>query len=196
MRRLQVAALILLVLAGCKKEEQTTGAVYQAVPVSRKDIVVSVQAAGTIQPDTTVEVKSKASGEILRIMVETGQQVRRGDLMVNVDPRTARNTMAQAEARFQVANATLANARSQKRRSDELYGSQSITQTEHEAAQLSYANAIADSVSAEVDVENARTGELMWRGLAEKHVHEHASPEHRIKRVNKEVNKMFEKFPR
>jgi hypothetical protein len=47
-----------------------------------------------------------------------------------------------------------------------------------------------------VDVENAATGELMWRGLAEKHVHEHASPEHRIKRVNKEVNKMFEKFPR
>jgi hypothetical protein len=47
-----------------------------------------------------------------------------------------------------------------------------------------------------VDVENARTGQLMWRGLAEKHVHEHASPEDRIKRVNKEVTKMFEKFPR
>jgi hypothetical protein len=47
-----------------------------------------------------------------------------------------------------------------------------------------------------VDVGNARTGQLMWRGLAEQHVHEHASPEHRIKRVNKEVTKMFEKFPR
>jgi hypothetical protein len=47
-----------------------------------------------------------------------------------------------------------------------------------------------------VDVQNARTGRLIWRGLAEKHVHEHASPEHRGKRVNKEVSKMFEKFPR
>jgi Domain of unknown function (DUF4136) len=47
-----------------------------------------------------------------------------------------------------------------------------------------------------VDVENARTGQLMWRGLAEQHVHEHASPEHRVKRVDKEVTKMFEKFPR
>lgn len=47
-----------------------------------------------------------------------------------------------------------------------------------------------------VDVEDARTGRLMWRGLAEKHVHEHASPEDRIKRVDKEVTKMFEKFPR
>ena len=47
-----------------------------------------------------------------------------------------------------------------------------------------------------VDVQNAATGRLMWRGLAEKHVHEHASPAHRTKRVNKEVTKMFEKFPR
>ena len=46
-----------------------------------------------------------------------------------------------------------------------------------------------------VDVQNAATGELMWRGLAEKRVHEHSSPEHRTKRVNKEVAKMFEKFP-
>lgn len=47
-----------------------------------------------------------------------------------------------------------------------------------------------------VDVQNAATGQLIWRGLAEKHVHEHSSPEHRTKRVNKEVTKMFEKFPR
>jgi HlyD family secretion protein len=155
MRKFAIA-LTALALAACKKEEAAVSTVYQAVPVVRKDIVVSVQAAGTLQPDTTVEVKSKASGEIAQIMVETGQQVRRGDLMVSVDPRTARNTMAQAQARFEVAKATLANARSQKRRSDELYASQSITQTEHEAAQLAYANAVADSVSTGVEVENAR----------------------------------------
>ncbi|MEP7327142.1 MAG: efflux RND transporter periplasmic adaptor subunit [Gemmatimonadota bacterium] len=155
MRKLNIA-LIALLLAGCKKDEQVVTAVYQAVPVVRKDIVVSVQAAGTLQPDTTVEVKSKASGEIAQIMVETGQEVRRGDLMVSIDPRTARNTQAQAQARFDVSRATLANARSQKRRSDELFASQSITQTEHEAAQLAYANAMADSVSTKVDLENAQ----------------------------------------
>jgi HlyD family secretion protein len=130
--------------------------VYQAVPVVRRDIVVSAQAAGTIQPDTTVEVKSKASGEILQIRVETGQEVRRGELMVHVDPRTAQNSMAQTQAEFEVARATLANARSTKRRSDELFQSRSITETEHEAAQLTYANAIADSVRANVALENAR----------------------------------------
>ena len=75
MRKLHIA-LIVLALAACKKEEQVPTAVYQAVPVVRRDIVVSVQAAGTLQPDTTVEVKSKASGEIAQIMVETGQNVK------------------------------------------------------------------------------------------------------------------------
>jgi hypothetical protein len=46
-----------------------------------------------------------------------------------------------------------------------------------------------------VDFTNAQTGQLIWRGLAQKHVHEHASPAHRTKRVNKEVAKMFDKFP-
>ena len=156
MRPNRLILLSLVALAACKKEDEAPPAVYQAVPVIRRDIVVSAQAAGTIQPDTTVEVKSKASGEILQIMVETGQEVRRGELMVNVDPRTARNTMAQTQAEFEVARATLANARSTKRRSDELFQSRSITETEHEAAQLTYANAIADSVRANVALENAR----------------------------------------
>ena len=57
-------------LAACKKEEPPP--VYQAIPVDRRDIVVSALASGTVQPDTVVEVKSKASGEILDIKVETG----------------------------------------------------------------------------------------------------------------------------
>ncbi|MGH7657044.1 MAG: efflux RND transporter periplasmic adaptor subunit, partial [Gemmatimonadales bacterium] len=112
--------------------------------------------AGVIQPDTTVEVKSKASGEILEMMVETGAQVKRGDLLVRVDPRIPRNNMAQAQAELDVVRARLANAESQKRRADELYETRSITETEHEAAQLEFANANAAVVQAEVDVENAQ----------------------------------------
>jgi len=141
-------------LAGCKKEEAKV--VYQAVPVERRDIVVSVQASGTIQPDTVVEVKSKASGEILDLQVETGQTVKRGALMVRVDPRNPRNTLAQAEADLEVGEARLANATSQRRRADELFKSQSITEQEHETALLDYANAKADVVRARVAVDNAR----------------------------------------
>jgi HlyD family secretion protein len=152
MRRLALSVLILA--AACKKE--TPPVTYQAVPVERRDIVVSAQASGAVQPDTTVEVKSKASGEILDLAVETGQVVKRGDLMVRVDPRIPRNAVAQAQADLEVAQARLANANSQKRRADELFKSQSITQQEHEQALLDYANANAEVIRARVALDNAR----------------------------------------
>jgi len=152
--RTQTLILAILALAACKQEAPPL--VYQAVPVEQRNIILSVQAAGVIQPDTTVEVKSKASGEILDMQVETGQLVERGALMVKVDQRTPRNQLAQAEAQLEVAQARLQNALSQRNRANELYQSQSITQTEQEAAVLAYANAKADVVTAEVNVENAK----------------------------------------
>ena len=152
--RLSTALALAAALAACKKE-QPQGA-YQAVPVERRDIIVSAQAAGAIQPDTTVEVKSKASGEVLQMLAETGQEVKQGDLLVRIDPRIPNNNLAQARADLTVAQATLANAKAQKVRSDELYKSQSITQQEHETAQLAYANALADVTKSRIAVENAQ----------------------------------------
>ncbi len=150
--RLLFAALVLT--AGCKKQVEQV--VYQAVPVERRDISVSALASGTIQPDTTVEVKSKASGEILQVLAETGQLVKRGAPLVRVDPRNARNSLAQAEANLDVAKAQLTNATSQKNRSDELYKSQSITEQEHEQSVLAFADAKSAVVNARVAVDNAK----------------------------------------
>ncbi len=46
-----------------------------------------------------------------------------------------------------------------------------------------------------VDLQNAQTGQLIWRGMAERHVHPMGSASHRTKRVNDEVTKMFRKLP-
>ena len=146
--------LLVLLAPACKKEAPQI--VYRAVPVERRDIVVTAQAAGAIEPDTTVEVKSKASGEILELDAETGQHVQRGARLVRIDPRNARNALAQAQADLDVAQAQLTNATSQKRRADELFKSQSITEQEHEQALLDYANASAAVVRAKVSVDNAR----------------------------------------
>jgi HlyD family secretion protein len=162
MRRNLIIALVVLAAAaggywffrGRTKPEVAT--VYQALPVERRSIVVSARAAGTVQPDTVVEVKSKASGEILEMSAETGQLVQRGQLLVRVDQRTVRNAFNQAQATLEVAKARLTNAEAQWKRSEELYKSQSVSQQEHEAAQLAVANARAEVVRAEIDVENAR----------------------------------------
>jgi len=154
-RLMRWAPVAVMAVLGCKKAEAPL-VVYQSVPIERRDIVVSARATGTILPDTVVEVKSKASGEILEMKVETGSLVTRGQLLVRVDQRGPRNTVNQAEANLDVAKARLQNAESQRRRSDELFKSQSITEQEHEAALLALANAKAEVVRAQVEVENAR----------------------------------------
>lgn len=155
-RRRGHGVLLLAVLLAPACREEAPRIAYRAVPVERRDIVVTAQAAGAIQPDTTVEVKSKASGEVLQLEAETGQRVERGALLVRIDPRNARNALAQAQADLDVARAQLANATSQKRRADELFKSQSITEQEHEQALLDHANASAAVVRARVAVDNAR----------------------------------------
>lgn len=153
--RIQVLAVAsLLVAAGCKEEVQPI--VYESVPVSQRNIVVAVRATGSVNPDTLVEVKSKASGEILEMLVETGQIVNRGELLVRVDQRVPRNRLAEAEAQLDVIKTRLATAESQMRRSEDLFKNKAITEQEYENAQLAEANAKAAVISAEVAVETAK----------------------------------------
>ncbi len=145
---------ILAVLGACSKPPAQV--VYQAVPVERRDIVVTAQAAGAINPDTIVQVKSKASGEILDMKVQTGDVVRRGTLMVQVDQRIPTNDVATARAVLQVDSAQLANARAKLRRADELFAAKAITQEDHESAALAVAVANASVVRDNISLENAK----------------------------------------
>ncbi len=146
--------LSLALVAGC--EEEVEPPVYQVVLVMAQDIVVSVSAEGTIEPIKTIEVKSKASGEIIDVPVETGDLVGRGDLLVSVDPRIPRNGVVQAEAELGVAQARLANAESQLQRAKALFETGSITEQEHENANLQRANANAQLIRARRSLEDAR----------------------------------------
>lgn len=141
-------------LAACKKDEVLV--VYQAMPVETRDIIVSAQAAGKIVPDTIVEVKTRASGEVLRIFVETGQRVARGERLMAIDPRLPQNSVSLAQASLDVAKVQARTAETQLRRADTLLAVQTITRAEHEAAQLSYANARAQLARAEIDIENSK----------------------------------------
>jgi HlyD family secretion protein len=148
------AALLLAGLAGCHKTQATQS--YEAVPVERRNLVVSASASGAIEPVLTVDVKSKASGEIIGMNVQTGDDVKKNQLLASIDPRIPRNNLAQAQANLAVAHAQLANAKAQLARSDTLFKAQAITQTEYDTAKLDYANANAAVIRAQSDLENAR----------------------------------------
>jgi hypothetical protein len=46
-----------------------------------------------------------------------------------------------------------------------------------------------------IDIRSAETGELLWRGISERNMHVTSSPESRLKRINKEVRKVFKNYP-
>ena len=148
------AALALFGIAGCHQTQ--TPQAYEAVAVQRRNLIVSASASGAIEPVLTVDVKSKASGEIIGMNVQTGDDVKEDQLLASIDPRIPRNTLAQAQANLQVAQAQLSNAKAQLARSDTLFKAQAITQTEYDGAKLDYANANAAVIRAESDLENAR----------------------------------------
>ena len=146
--------MLLLGVAACKQAESAP--MYETVPVERRTVVVSAVASGAIEPILTVDVKSKASGEIIGMHVQTGDDVKSGELLATIDPRIPRNNLAQADANLVVAQAQLTNAKAQLARSDTLFKAQAITETEYETAKLGYANANAAVVRAQTDLENAR----------------------------------------
>jgi len=146
--------MLFLGVAACKKAESAP--LFETVPVERRTVVVSAVASGAIEPILTVDVKSKASGEIIEMNVQTGDDVKAAQLLASIDPRIPRNNLAQAQANLAVAEAQLANAKAQLGRSDTLFKAQAITQTEYDGAKLDYANANAAVIRAQSDLENAR----------------------------------------
>jgi HlyD family secretion protein len=142
-------------LAGCGAKKEVA-AVVGTVAVDRRTIVVDAQATGAVEPINVIEVKSKASGQITRMPVETGSQVKAGDLLVQIDTRDVKNQYDQAAADLRSARAGLEVAQSQKTRSDELYKTRIITTQEFEAAQLGLTQAQGAIVRATTNVDLAK----------------------------------------
>ena len=156
-RRIPPVLLAVALLAGCARSGAPVPvAEYELATAERGSLALTVEAAGVIEPVSTVELKSKASGEILEIGAETGDTVRRGALLVRIDPRTPRNRVAQAESQLNAAQAQRSTARSQLERGRTLLASKWINQSEFDQLELAVANAEAAVVGARVDVENAR----------------------------------------
>jgi HlyD family secretion protein len=141
-------------LAACKKTQ--TAPVYEKVPVERRDIVVTASAAGAIQPLLTIDVKSQASGAITAMRVQTGDDVRPGQVLALIDPRLPRSALDQAQANLAVAKAQFQNAETQLARQDTLLKAQAITQTEYETAKIAYAQAQAGLINATANLQDAQ----------------------------------------
>jgi HlyD family secretion protein len=136
-----IALAAFATLACSKKKEQAL--TIPVEPVQRQTIVVDAQATGVVEPINVIEVKSKSSGQIVAMPVETGTFVKPGDLLVQLDTRDTRNSYAQAKADLDAALIKLRVSKTARDRAAQLFKERIITSAENEAAEVDYANSQA-----------------------------------------------------
>jgi len=141
---------------GCGRGEASEAPAVQSTEVVRETMRITAEATGQVEPVRQVEVKSKASGEILRLHADIGDKVEPGTLLAEIDPRDVQNAYDQAEADLEVAQARVDISQAQLERSTELLDAGVITQQEYESQRLDYANARAGLVKAQTNLELAQ----------------------------------------
>lgn len=98
------------------------------VPVEQKSVPVYLNATGTVQALNTVTVQPQVGGRLLSINFKEGQEVEKGDVLAEIDPRSYQATYDQDVARMHSDQAQLATARGNLARSKELIKQHYISQ--------------------------------------------------------------------
>ena len=145
------------ILVGCgggEKEEEFK--FYTLKEAGAQQLELTVEASGTVEAISSIEIKSKASGQVLFLGAEVGDYVEEGVVLARIDQRTPTNTLAQANADLEVAKVRLSNAQNQFDRSKRLHEEGNISDKSFEDAQEAFSSARAQLVRAEVFLENAR----------------------------------------
>jgi multidrug efflux system membrane fusion protein len=90
------------------------------VPVEQKDVPVYLSALGTVQALNTVTINAQVSGQLKTINFKEGEEVKQGDLIAEIDPRTYQAALEQALAKKKQDEAQLSASRSTLARYEEL----------------------------------------------------------------------------
>jgi HlyD family secretion protein len=123
MKKLIVILLIIGAVAGgwyYFQDQKEDAPQYQATAVSRGDITQAVTATGTLNPVVKVQVGSQISGNIQKLMADFNSQVKKGDVIAQLDPATYQAALNQAEGELTSAEAALKLAELNAQRQREL----------------------------------------------------------------------------
>ena len=153
--KLALISPLLLVTTSCGDNEKDFD-FFTVEKVQSKFLELIIEASGSVEAISSIEIKSKASGEILYLGAEVGDTVKKGDVLARIDQRTPSNTLSQAEADIGVSKVKLDNASSQLERGKQLHEGNGISDKSFEDIQELHAAARAQLVRAEVYLENAR----------------------------------------
>lgn len=119
------------------------------------ELQYTISATGTIEPLRKYEIKSRASGNIIRMPVDSGSWVRKGGLICQLDATDEKNLLEKSKAELEVARQKLQKAKADLKRQEELFKNKFVSSATLEDYKLKLATAKAQYISARVNRDNS-----------------------------------------
>ncbi|MCG8582600.1 MAG: efflux RND transporter periplasmic adaptor subunit [Bacteroidales bacterium] len=162
-----VAIITIVIVLVIGKKQGWIGQEYQekvlAEKAQHRTITEAITANGKINPIVEVKISSDVSGEILDLLVEEGQEVKRGQVLARIQPDIyERNyekmeaSVKSAEANLQQAKAQLQQKRLNYNRNKQLWEDKTISESDFEQVESEFEIARANKASAEASLRNSR----------------------------------------
>lgn len=163
---LGIAIGLILLLVGLKKGgvigNNDESKVVELSKVAQTTIVETVSATGKIQPEIEVKISSEVSGEIIALPIKEGQQVKKGDLLVRINPDLYESgvnrsvaSMSTTKAGLSQADAQVKEAKANYDRNKKLFEKGIISKSEWDRIVSAYEVAVANKQSAYYQVQSA-----------------------------------------
>ena len=137
-----------------KKKEEVSFVTEKVAPANIQN---SITATGSIEPVTEVTVGTQVSGIISKIYVDYNSEVKKGQVIAELDKTNLISTLNTAKANLNNAESTLSYQTANYKRYKELYDKGLVSADEYENALLTYKQAKEQVTSAKESVQTAQT---------------------------------------
>ena len=152
--------MICFLQSGCSRKVETPKgrppALVTAAPATQQNVPVMIRAIGTMEASESVVVRTQISGELIKVAFHEGQDVQKGALLFQLDPRTYLAAIRKAEASLGRDKVIMANARKDYERYSQLVKDGIVTQEQAEGYRTKAESAAADVAADAAAVDSAR----------------------------------------
>ena len=149
-------ALLTASCSGEKKKAAPPPVPVLVATVVEKTVPVELKAIANVEAYSTVSIKSRLAGQLVKVNFQEGQDVKEGELLFVIDPRPYEAALKQAEANLERDKALAVKAQADLKRYAELIRKQFVSQQDYDQAK-SAAESLGATVNADqVAVQNAR----------------------------------------
>src|SRR6266436_4261061 len=156
---LVTAGAVAIMFTGCGRSsarQQPPPPSVTVAPVLQKELVEWDEFTGRTEPVESVEVRPRVSGYIQEVRFQSGQLVKKGDVLFMIDPRWHQAEYERRKAEVEQAKVRLENSKREAERTTQLLANRAISTEEGDARQARYQEAKAGLLVAQAALDTAK----------------------------------------